>query len=56
MIKESPEYYLSQPAIYFGMHGMLEEVDEETDEVQIGLSFSFFDLPVKLPIGMYIDW
>ncbi len=53
MIKEHPEYYLSQPAIYFGMH---ELADEETDEMQIGLTFSFFDAPIQLPTGMYIDW
>jgi hypothetical protein len=60
MLTGHSEFFLSQPAVYFGILGLtdndpLQEFDSQA-ECQFNLSCSFFPPAMQPKTGMYIDW
>ncbi len=59
MLTGHSEFYLTQPSIYFGVHGETcgEELDLEPQiEFQFDPASSFLARYSEPPTGMFIDW
>jgi len=59
MLTGHSEFFLSQPAIYFGVLGLTQDDFQELNshaDFQFNLSNSFFPPSLQPKTGMYIDW